>query len=159
MKKMVALILVLSSLLISGCSYNISKEKYEEKERYCTRINKILEKNECTIYTTDRKTYIGREIKVMADSTSFYDVSKTSQQVLPTNHITEIRFKGTGSSVFEGFLFGGIAGGILGNIISNPSSPGLEKAISILGGIGIGGIIGILVSLINPSYTIIILNF
>ncbi len=158
MKKIIASILALS-LLISGCSYNISKEKFEEKERFYTRINKILDQNECMIYTMDQRTYVGREIKVMVDSTSFYDVSKISRLVLPTNHISEIRIKGTGSSIFEGFLFGGIAGGILGNIISNPSSPGLEKAVSVLGGIGIGGIIGILVSLIYPSYTIILFNF
>ena len=101
--------------------------------------------------------FIGREINVLSDSTSFYNIEIDSKQKLATNQISEIKFKGTGSSIFEGFLFGGIGGGLLGNFISNPSSPGLEKVISVGGGILVGGVIGIIVAIIYPNYTI--MNF
>lgn len=160
MTKLILLIAVASLLIFSGCSYNITKDKYEENEKYYEKVNELCtEKDECIINTKDQKTFIGREIRIMIDSTSFYNISANSKQILATNQISEIRFKGTGTSVFEGFLFGGIAGGILGNIISNPSSPGLEKAGSVVGGILAGGILGILVSIIYPNYTIITFDF
>lgn len=156
MTKLILLSVATSLLIFSGCSYNITKDKYEESEKYYEKINEICtEKDECIINTKDQKTFFGREIKIKIDSMSFYNIGENSKQRLSTNQISEIRFKGTGTSWFEGFLFGGIAGGILGNIISNPSSPGLEKAGSVVGGIVVGGILGILVSIIYPSYTII----
>lgn len=160
MTKFILLIVAGSILIFSGCSYNITKDKYEEKEKFYEKVNKLCaEEDECKITTKEQNTFIGREIKVLSDSTSFYNIEIDSKQKLATNRISEIRFKGTGSSIFEGFLFGGIGGGLLGNFISNPSSPGLGKAISIVGGILVGGAVGIVVAIIYPSYTIMTFDF
>lgn len=158
MTKLILLMIAATLLISNGCSYNITKEKYVEKEKYYEKVNKLCaEKDDCTITTKEQNSFIGREIKIMSDSTSFYNIEIESKQTLATNQISEIKFKGTGSSIFEGFLFGGIGGGLLGNFISNPSSPGLEKVISVGGGILVGGVIGIMVAIIYPNYTI--MNF
>lgn len=155
MKKIFTCVLVMS-VFVGGCSYNVTKNKYEEDKSFYERINKICsEYDEFLIITSDRGEYVGRDLKMMMDSTSFYIIEKDITEKFATSELTEIRIGESGVSIFEGFLFGGIAGGTIGNIISNPSSPGGEKALSVLGGIGVGGLIGILVAIIDPGYTII----
>lgn len=160
MIKSLILFLVSASFVLSGCSYNVTKGEFEEKEKYYERVNKLcMDKDSCIISTIDQKTYNVHKIKIGKDSIIFYNFRSNSIHKLASNDVSKIRFKGTGSSIFEGFLFGGVSRGVIGNIISNPPSPGMEKAVTVLGGFLLGGITGILVSILYPAYTVIDFNF
>lgn len=92
MTKFILLIVAGSILIFSGYSYNITKNKYEEKEKFYEKVNKLCnEKDECTITTKEQNYFIGREINVLSDSTSFYNIEIDSKKKLATNQISEIR--------------------------------------------------------------------
>ena len=160
MKKMIVAILI-SSLLISGCAYNITKGDYEDNQKFYERVNKVCEdKDEFSIITNNNKSYKGKKLIIANDTTSFTDLEFNSLKKINTNNISKIEFRGTGSSTFEGLLFGGLAGGLVANILSNPA-PGEAvqgKAIYLLLGVAGGAIIGIIYSIINPSNTTIFIT-
>ncbi len=161
MKKIIAVILM-SSLLISGCAYNITKGDYEDNQKYYERVNKICEdKDELSIVTKNNRSFKGKSLVMVNDTTSFINLELNSIEKINTNDISQIEFEGTGSSTFEGVLFGGLAGGLVANILSNPvdsSHARQGKAIYLLLGIAGGSIIGIIYSIMNPSNTTIIIT-
>ncbi|MBI3125692.1 MAG: hypothetical protein HYZ10_14950 [Ignavibacteriales bacterium] len=145
--------------LTSGCSYQIMKSDYSQTDAFYKKVNDLCEsKMNIKILTSTNEQVVADELRVFVDSTQYYDRSLNTIKKIPTKNIIEIQFEGTGSSIFEGILFGGLAGGILGNILSNPATPGFEKAGSVLGGILLGSLSGIITAIIWPSNTHIIFN-
>lgn len=158
MKRIIASVLI-SSLLISGCSYDISKGEYEKNQQFYERVNKVCkDKDELIIRIKDGKSFKGKEIKVASDTTTFVNLESNFVERITTNKITEIEFSGTGTSIFEGFLFGSLAGGGSATLFFPES--GSEKggrAIGILLGIAIGGLIGVIYSILSHPHTVVIL--
>lgn len=160
MKKIIAVILM-SSLLISGCAYNITKGDYEDDQKFYEKVNKVCEdKDELLIVTKTNKSYMAKKLVIAIDSTSFFNLGFNYLEKVKTNDISQIEFKGTGASGIQGFLFGGLAGGLVANVLSNPAigEAGNWKIVPISIGIVVGGFIGIIYSIINPGNTTIILT-
>lgn len=147
---------LLFSLCISGCTYNISRHDYESSAEYYARVNHFLANTDsCLINFKNHENDYGYQSKIINDTLRFYDLKNKKMKVISMDNIVEIKYLGTGSSVFEGFLFGGIAGGVFGNILSKPSKPGIEKGFSVILGVLIGGTLGIIYSLVSPPSTVI----
>ena len=160
MKKIIASILALS-LLISGCSRNLVKYNNEHEFEFYGRVNKICEgKEELSIVTKNNKSYQGKKLVLSNDSTSFINLESNSIEKICTDDISQIEFEETSVSRVQGFLFGGLAGGLVTNYLSNPATgeAGHWKIVPISIGIIVGGLIGIIYSIVNPSITTIIIN-
>lgn len=140
-------------ILLTGCSHNITRIKDEESFSFFNRVNNILkDKSDCSIYTIEEKEIKAGEIIINPDTTKFYDNLLNKKNQIPTDVIKEISFEGTGTSLFEGILFGGLAGGAIGRLSANPDRPGLEKAYSTGVGIGVGILTGVIAGyLISPK--------
>lgn len=160
MKKIIAVILIVS-LFISGCAYNITKGDYEDNQKFYEKVNKVCEdKEELSIIIKNNSRFKGKRLVMMNDTTSFINLRFNSIEKINTNDISQIEFKGTGASGIQGFLFGGLAGGLVTNYLSNPATgeAGHWKIVPISIGIIVGGLIGIIYSIVNPSITTIIIN-
>ena len=160
MKKIIAVILIFS-LFISGCAYNITKGDYEENQKFYEKVNKVCEdKEELSIIINNNSRFKVKRLVMMNDTTSFINLRFNSIEKINTNDISQIEFKGTGASGIQGFLFGGLAGGLVTNYLSNPATgeAGHWKIVPISIGIIVGGLIGIIYSIVNPSITTIIIN-
>ena len=161
MKKIIASILALS-LLISGCSRNLVKYNNEHEFEFYGRVNKICEgKEELSIVTKNNKSYQGKKLVLSNDSTSFINLESNSIEKICTDDISQIEFEETSVSRVQGFLFGGLTGGLAANILSNPATGEggyLGKVISISACILVGGLIGIIYSIVNPSNTTIFIT-
>lgn len=161
MKKIIVAILM-SSLLISGCAYNITKGDYEDNQKFYERVNKVCEdKDELTIVTKNNRSYKGKDLVIVNDTTGFINLESKSFERINTENISQIEFEGTGASGIQGFMFGGIAGGFLANYLTNPASgegKHLGKIIFISSGVLVGGLIGIIYSIINPGNTTIFIT-
>lgn len=160
MKKIIIAILI-SSLLVTNCAYNILKGENEREQNFYTKVNKVCEeKDELSIFTKDNKDYKANKLVMDIDTTSFFNLESKIFEKIGTDDIYKIEFTGTGTSNFEGLLFGGLAGGIVANILSNPlyGEAKQGKAIYILlGAIG-GAIVGLLYTIINPGNTTILMT-
>ncbi|MBI5809435.1 MAG: hypothetical protein HZA74_13665 [Ignavibacteriales bacterium] len=122
LKKIIA-VMLMSSLFISGCAYNITKGDYEDNQKYYERVNKVCEdKDELSIITKNDRSFEGRNLVIANDTTSFINFKFNSLEKINTNDITKIEFEGTGPSGIQGFLFGGLAGGLIANHLSNPAT-------------------------------------
>lgn len=160
MKKIIAVILM-SSLLISGCTYNITKGDYEDDQKFYEKVNKVCEdKDELSIATKNNRSYKGKKLLIANDTTSFINLGFNYLEKVNTNDISQIEFMGTGASGIQGFLIGGVAGGLVANVLSNPAigEAGNWKIIPISIGIVVGGFIGIIYSIIKPGNTTIIIT-
>lgn len=160
MKKIIAVILIFS-LFISGCAYNITKGDYEDNQKFYEKVNKVCEdKEELSIIINNNSRFKVKRLVMMNDTTSFINLRFNSIEKINTNDISQIEFKGTGASGIQGFLFGGLAGGLVTNYLSNPATgeAGHWKIVPISIGIIVGGLIGIIYSIVNPSITTIIIN-
>ena len=156
MKKIIAVILIFS-LFISGCAYNITKGDYEDNQKFYEKVNKVCEdKEELSIIINNNSRFKVKRLVMMNDTTSFINLRFNSIEKINTNDISQIEFKGTGASGIQGFLFGGLTGGLAANILSNPATGEggyLGKVISISACILVGGLIGIIYSISNPGKT------
>ncbi len=95
-----------------------------------------------------------------SDATRFINLELNSIEIINTNDIAQIEFKGTGASTFEGIIFGSLAGGLAGNVLSKPSTgeSGHWKIIPISVGVLVGGFVGLIYSIIYPGSTTIYFN-
>ncbi len=127
----------------------------ENNRNFYERVTEMCSgKNDLLISTNDEQ-FLANQLLIKNDSVYFFNQASFLTEQIITNDINEIKFKGTGTSIFEAIIFGGAIGGVAGNLFSNPPKPGLEKAASIVSGILIGSIVGIIETIINPPYTII----
>lgn len=154
MKKMLTCI-VISSIVVSNCAYDVTKGDYENENKYFERISNLCRnEKEITLNTTDLEQIVCKQILLTKDSTSFVRMESDIVEMIPTYEIYHISFPNY-TAGFEGFLFGGLGGGFLGNLLSNPQEPGLSKGLSVLAGILVGGIIGIAAGIMmRPRTTI-----
>ena len=157
MKKIIASILALS-LLISGCSYNISREKHEPINKYFERINTIFKnKSELLIRTLEGNSYVANQLQISDDNLNFFNLATGQLEKLKIDRVYSVEFQDKGIGAFEGFIFGALIGGG-GTAIFYPTSSGEAKqgrAVAILAGIFIGGLTGIGINaFINKTTTI-----
>lgn len=159
MKNTIVCILALT-ILISGCSHNLSRYSNESQADFYSRVaNLCKDKDELEINLLDGRIFIGKELTMNSDSTSFTNVELDSRVVIPTQKVFTISFDESGRGAFEGFISGILIGGggallydqvIIGESAEKQGLPYL-LIYSILAGGGIGAIYG----LINPSTTTI----
>jgi len=152
--KILILSVFFSSLLIVGCSSDIVKNTYETEEDYLEKINKICaNKDELIISTNDSLIYSGKQLVIKNNSVTFIDNQTEKDKEIDIKDLAQIKFEGTGTNVFEGFLFGGLAGGLL-SAVFYPDGHEMS-GLGVILGTGIGMVVGGVVGFISSSKTII----
>lgn len=162
MKKriMFFLVAVLSTLFVS-CTNNITRENNEDNKKYLERVNMIcVDKDKLSIVTHNSENINVRNLFVGDDSTSFINTLTGRLNKIPTANISKISFEGTGSSGFEGILFGGLVGGLTATLLTSSSTGDAAnwRVVPISIGIGVGSLVGIIYSLIYPGSTVIFIK-
>ncbi|MBU2493639.1 MAG: hypothetical protein KJ571_13515 [Bacteroidetes bacterium] len=146
MKKIIISILIFSFAL-SGCSRIITRNDYEIREKYYQKINKICEdKDELIIKVYENEEYKGKEIKISDDYTTFINLSSNTLKKINTRDIVQIKFDGTGTEGFEGFLFGALAGAGISVLLIPQNGEGPGTLLVIAGLIAVGSIVGLIFS-------------
>lgn len=153
-------IAVLTTLFVA-CTNNITRENNEDNKKYLERVNKIcVDKDKLSIVTHDSKNINVRNLFVDDDSTSFINTLTGKLNKIPTANISKITFEGTGSSGFEGILFGGLVGGLTATLLTSSSTGDAAnwRIVPISIGIGVGSLVGIIYSFIYPGSTVIFIK-
>lgn len=146
-------------LCVSGCSYKITQSSFNEKNEFYENVNSLCkEKKDIILIPKNSTEILANNIFIRGDSICFYDKTLNNIRRIATKEIREIKFKGTGTSILEGIVFGGLIGGFTGNITTQPHNPGFEGAVYTLGGIILGSLIGTTHALIWAPYTNFIFN-
>lgn len=162
MKKIIVSILI-TSLLVNGCSHTLVKYSNEHEFEFYTRINKLCEnKDDLTIEMIDGQKYRVKELIISADTTKFTEINSDMTIIKNTKEISLVSYSdsrlGTSDGLFSGLRIGGGTGLLLGQLISGGSSGGLGRfyffVYSVLAGVAIGLIYGYN----NPSTAIIKIN-
>lgn len=156
MLKRILVLLVVTSLLVSSCAYDVTKGDYENEDKYFERISNLCRnEKEITLTTTDFEQIVCSQILLTNESTSFVRIESDTVEMIPTIEVYCLSFPNK-TAGFEGFLIGGLSGGIIGNFLTNPSQPeNIVKGMAILSGIVIGGLIGLFYAVASKSETMI----
>ncbi len=162
MKRIIGSILI-SSLLITGCSHNLSKYSNEQESEFYDRINKLCEnKDDLILEVTGGQKYSIKKLIMSADSTKFIDIKSNMTTIISTNEIITLSFTDSSKGAFDGFLSGlwiGSGTGLLaGQLISSGSSGGIGRLYLLIYSVLAGVVIGSAYGLLNPGTTIIKIN-
>ncbi len=162
MKKIIASILI-SSLLVSGCTHNLLKYSNEHEFEFYSRINKLCEnKNDLTLEMIDGQKYNIKELIISEDSTKFVDIKSNTTIIKSTKEISSISFTDIGRGVLDGFLsglwIGGGTGLLIGQLKLGGGSGQEGRVYYLIYSVLAGTIIGAIYGYINPSTTIIKIN-
>ena len=162
MKKIIVSILI-SSLLVSGCSHNLSKYSNEHESEFYDRINKLCEnKDDLTLEMIGGRKYSIKELIMSADTTKFVDIKSNMTTLISTNEISTLSFTDSGKGALDGFLtglwIGGGTGLLAGQLISSGSSGGIGRFYLLIYSVIAGVVIGAAYGLLNPSAIIIKIN-
>ena len=159
MKKIIASILALS-LLISGCTHHLEKYSNESQDEFYKRTSELCKnKDELVITTIDGEKYIGKKLIITKDTISLEQRTRVPL-VMETKKVNKISFFERERGAFDGFLNGLWIGGGVG-LISVKLFKGSEQpggALVLFYSIIVGGIVGIMYGILNPSETIIKIN-
>ncbi len=159
MKKIIASILI-SSLLVSGCTHNLSKYSNEYESEFYGRINKLCEnKDDLTLEMIDGQKYRVKELIMSAETTNFIDIESNMSIIKSTKETSSITFTQTSKGTLVGLLIGGVIGLVtlfLGDGVGTAAPKGniypfIYLSVS-------GAVIGSVYGLISPSKTIIKIN-
>lgn len=155
MKKVICSVLI-SSLLITSCSYNINRDEPQTEKKYYEYVNnKCKNKARLTIETKTGTVFIGKDMTLKSDSTSFRLVDKEVTIVLSTQNLKNITYSSSLTGIRDGFILGALSGLSLGllALAADKNEGGMGGAILATIVLPVFIVIGSLWGLINESET------
>ncbi|MGE5683395.1 MAG: porin family protein [Bacillota bacterium] len=162
MKSFCFFILFLSGVLISGCTYNISKDEFENTDQFYAGINDVTESRTVGIETKD-STFNAEEVVINQDSLKgvirqknyldLYTVNYTDKGFsLPVDELKNLSVTKRTASIAKGMGIGALLGGVLGGLLindigdksnsGNHPNQGAGVILGFLPGMVLGSIIG-----------------
>lgn len=159
MKKIIASILALS-LLIGGCTHHLEKYSNESQDEFYKRTSELCKnKDELVITTIDGEKHIGKQLLITKDTTSLEQRTHVPL-VMETKKVNRISFfekeRGAIDGFFNGMWVGGGVGLISVKLFKGSGQSG--SALVLFYSVIVGGIVGMLYGILNPSETIIKIN-
>lgn len=102
-KSLLLILLVCASAL--GCVHT-HRRNQQQPEKYIEEVNRAAQDRPSRIILQNEERYLGKELKVAIDSTSWTEASDGTRRTTATAQIREIRIVNRGKGAWEGFRTG-----------------------------------------------------
>ena len=152
MKRIIILVLI-TSLFISGCSHGLNITKYDSSLQFYKKINNMCEGvDNIILRTTDGKELKVNNFVMMPDSSQYINLLNNKPEFINTDSLKEMEYKETAWGIIDGATLGCLSGFTVSALISWAAVPKgdgwgaigaamITFAVTILGLVG-GGIWG-----------------